>query len=74
MDKLLLLGNGSLIKGMLVLPFAVYGLILVIKGAFAYLDKIDTKYNFTKNWQVGLFGAIHWLSYLGFLYAVSKLF
>lgn len=73
MDKLLLLGDGSLIKGILVLPFAVYGLILVIKGAFANLEKVDAKYNITKDWQVGALGAIYLLSYLGFLYAVGKI-
>ena len=73
MDKLLLLGDGSLIKGILVLPFSVYGLILIIKGAFAHLEKIDEKYNNPKGWQVGALGATYLLSYLGFLYAVAKL-
>ena len=73
MDKLLLLGDGSLLRGILVLPFAVYGLILVVKGALAYIEEMGTKYNLAKNWQVGLLGTIHFLSYLGFLYAVSKL-
>lgn len=73
MEKLLILGDGSLLIGILILPFAVNGLILVIKGAFAYLEKIDEKYSFTKEWQVGLFGAITLLSYLGLFYAVSKI-
>ena len=73
MEKLLLLGDGSLIRGILVLPFAICGLILVIRGAFATLEKLDTKLNITKGWQVGLLGTIYLLSYLGFLYAVAKL-
>jgi hypothetical protein len=73
MDKILLLGDGSLIKGILIIPFAVNGLILVIKGAFAYLENIDKKYTFTKNWQVGAFGVITLLSYLGLFYAVAKI-
>ena len=73
MDKLLLLGGGSLIIGILILPFAVYGLILVIKGALAYLEKLDEKYTKPKDWQVGALGALYLLSYLGFLYAVAKL-
>lgn len=73
MEKLFILGDGSLIKGLLLLPFAVNGLILIIKGAFAYLEKVDEKYTFTKDWQVGAFGAISLLSYLAFLYAVSKI-
>lgn len=48
MEKLLILGDGSLLIGILILPFAVNGLILVIKGAFAYLEKIDEKYSFKK--------------------------
>ena len=73
MGKLFVLGDGSLIKGILLLPFAVNGLILIIKGAFAYLEKVDEKHTFTKDWQVGAFGATSLLSYLAFLYAVSKL-
>ena len=73
MEKLLLLGDGSLIKGILILPFAVSGLILVIKGAFAYLEKLDTKVTITKDWQVGVLGTIYLLSYLGLFYAVAKL-
>lgn len=72
MEKLLILGDGSLLIGILILPFAVNGLILVIKGAFAYLEKIDEKYSFAKGWQVGLFGAVTLLSYLGLFYAISK--
>lgn len=72
MEKLLILGDGSLLIGILILPFAVNGLILVIKGAFAYLEKIDEKYSFKKNWQIGLLGTITLLSYVGLFYAISK--
>lgn len=73
MEKLLVLGDGSLIQGLLILPFAINGLILIIKGAFAYLEKIDQKYTFSKDWQVGALGAVSLLSYLAFIYAVSKI-
>ena len=72
MEKLIILGDGSLLIGILIIPFAVNGLILVIKGALAYLEKIDEKYSFAKNWQVGLFGVITFLSYIGLFYAISK--
>ena len=73
MEKLIILGDGSLLVGILILPFAVNGLILVIKGAFAYLEKLDEKRSFTKNWQVGLFGVATMLSYLGLFYTISKI-
>jgi hypothetical protein len=73
MEKILILGDGSLIHGIVILPFAINGLLLVIKGAIAYLEKVDQKYTFKKNWQVGAFGVISLLSYLGFIYAVTKL-
>ena len=73
MEKLLILGDGSLIQGIVILPFAINGLLLVIKGAIAYLEKVDQKYTFKKNWHVGAFGVISLLSYLGFIYAVTKL-
>lgn len=72
MEELLILGDGSLIQGIIILPFAINGLLLVIKGAFAYLEKVEQKYTFNKNWQIGAFGAINLLSYLGFLHAVTK--
>ena len=73
MEKLLILGDGSLIQGIVILPFAINGLLLIIQGAFAYLEKVDQKYTFKKNWQVGAFGSVCLLSYLGFIYAVTKL-
>lgn len=72
-EKLLVLGDGSLLIGVLILPFAVCGFILIIKGAIAHLEKIGEKYTLKKNWQVGLLGIIYLLSYLGFFYAVSKI-
>ena len=73
MEKLRILGDGSLMYGILILPFAVNGLILIVKGAFAYLEKIDEKYTFTKDWQVGAFGTISLLSYLAFFLAVARI-
>lgn len=73
MEKLRILGDGSLIYGLLLLPFAINGLILIAKGAFAYLEKIDEKYTFTKDWQIGAFGAISLLSYLAFFLAVARI-
>ena len=73
MEKLIILGDGSLLKGLLTLPFAINGLRLVVKGVFANLEEIDGKYTFTKGWQVSLFGTIISFSYLGFFYAVTRL-
>lgn len=75
MEKLIILGDGSLVRGLVILPFAISGLILVFKGAFAYLEKVNEKYTkkFKKDWQIGAVGTIYLLSYLGLFYAVSKL-
>ena len=72
MDKILILGDGSWLKGLLVLPFAINGLILVIRGAIANLDKLEEKH-LTKGWQVGAYFAIFLLSYMALFYAAAKL-
>ena len=73
MDKLLILGDGSLMKGILLLPFAICGLILFIKGAIANLDEINEKYTFKKDWQVSAFFLVFILSYMALVYAISRL-
>ena len=73
MEKLLMLGDGSLIKGILILPFAISGLVLFIKGAIANLDEIGQKLTIKKDWQAGLFFLIIILSYTAFVYAITKL-
>jgi hypothetical protein len=73
MEKLLILGDGSLIKGILILPFAINGVILVIKGAIANLDKLDETRTVKTNWQAGAYFSVFILSYSALLYAVAKL-
>ena len=73
METLLALGDGSLIKGIVILPFAFNGLLLVIKGAFAYLEEIDQKHTFKKNWHISLFFLLIILSYTAFVYAITRL-
>lgn len=72
MDKILILGDGSWLRGLLVLPFAINGLILVIRGAIANLEKLEEK-RITKGWQVGATSAIFLLSYMALFYAAAKL-
>ena len=73
METLTILGDGSLLKGLLTLPFAINGLRLVVKGVLAYLDEIDGKYALAKGWKVSLGGTIILFSYLSFFYAVALL-
>ena len=73
METLLILGDGSLIKGILVLPFAIYGLVLFIKGAIANIDETGTKNTLKKNWQVSAWFSIFILGYLAFIYAIARL-
>ena len=73
MEKLLMLGDGSLVKGILVFPFAISGLILFFKGAFSNIDEIGQKFTFRKDWQASLFFLIIILSYMAFVYAITKM-
>lgn len=72
METILILGDGSWLKGLLILPFAINGLILVIKGAIANLDKLEEK-RIKKDWQASAYFAVFILSYLALLDAVTKL-
>lgn len=76
MEKILLLGDGSLLRGILILPFAVSGLVLVAKGAVAHLDKLletHPELNKLKNWQASALFLFHLLCYVGVFYAASRL-
>ena len=73
MERLLILGDGSLLKGILTLPFAIYGLILFLKGAIANIDEMDTKNILKKKWQTSAWFTIFILSYIAFVYAITKL-
>lgn len=73
MKNLLIIGDGSLLKGILVLLFAVNGLILVILGAVANLDRLAEKHPNAKGWQASTYFAILILSYLALLDAITKL-
>ena len=73
MEKLIILGDGSLIKGLAVLPFAIIGLILFLKGAIANLDEIGQKITFKKDWQINTCFAVLILSYMAFVYAITRL-
>ena len=73
MDTLIVLGDGSLIKGILVLPFVISGLILFLRGAASNIEEIGQKFTFRKDWQVSLFFLIIILSYMAFVYAITKL-
>lgn len=72
MDTLLKLGDGSLVKGLLLLPFAVNGLILLLKGAISNIEKLEEKH-ITKGWIASAYFAILILSYLALAYAIKQL-
>ena len=72
MDTLLKLGDGSLVKGLLTLPFAVNGLILLLKGAIANIEKLEEKH-ITQGWIASAYFAILILSYLALAYAIKQL-
>ena len=73
MDTLIILGDGSIIKCILVMPFVISGLILFLRGAISNIDEIGEKFTFKKNWQVGLFFLIIIFSYIAFVDAITKL-
>lgn len=72
-DIVLKLGDGSWLAGILTLPFAINGLILVVKGTFTLFDKFDEKYDIKSNFMVGIIGVVLILSYLALAIAVKRL-
>ena len=76
MENLLILGDGSWLSGLLILPFAINGLVLVIRGAIANIEKMAEKMEakrMTKNWQIGTHFLFLILSYLALVYAIKQL-
>lgn len=73
MEKILILGDGSLIQGIVILPFAIIGLILFLRGAIANIDEIGQKLTFKKDWQISAFFLVIILSYMAFVYAITRL-
>lgn len=74
-DIILRLGDGSWVIGIFTLPFAISGLVLFVKGAFALLEKIEEKYNskFKSNFSIGLFSTVLLLSYMALFIAAKRL-
>lgn len=73
MDTLIILGEGSLIKGILVMPFVISGLVLFLRGAASNIEEIGQKFTFRKDWQIGLFLLVIILSYMALVYAITRL-
>ena len=73
METLLKLGDGSLIHGLLILPFAVNGLFLLFRGACANLDRFAEKHPKAKDWRASAYFAILIFSYLALAYAIKQL-
>lgn len=73
MEKILLLGDGSLLKGILIMPFAVNGLILMLRGAVANLERLEEKHPKIKDWRASAYFASLILSYVALFYAAAKI-
>ena len=56
------------------IPLAIIGGFNVFKGFCAVLEKADQKYDFKKDWQLGLYLLIHIGGYLALFYVIIKYF
>lgn len=57
-------GGGSILRGIIATPFAIYGFIRFIKGAFLLIERDGEKYRISKDWQIGLYGVFNILGYI----------
>lgn len=73
MDKLLALGDGSVIKGIIISLLSINGLYLMFRGFASNLDHLEDKPNIKKDWKASLYFVLIILSYLAVFYAASKL-
>ena len=75
-DIILKIGSGSIIAGMLLLPFAIIGGINVFRGFGAVLGMDESKYGhlIKKNWQLAIYFILYIGGYLALFYVIIKSF
>lgn len=59
---------------LLMIPLAIIGAINVFRGFCAVLEKDDEKYDFKKDWQVGIYFLLHIGGYLALFYSIIRYF
>ena len=67
------LGYGSLIKGLLLLPFFIVGCVYVVRGFFAVGEKDGENIPFKHKWQESLYFIIMLVSYIAFVIGIGGL-
>ena len=73
-DTLLRYGDGSWIKGIVILPLAVIGFINVFRGAINNGEKDGEKYGIDGGWKSYVYGLITIAGYIAFFASIDKMF
>lgn len=64
----------GILNWIILTPLAIIGGINVFRGFCAVLEKAEQKYDFKKEWQIGLFALIHIGGYFALFYMIIKCF
>lgn len=75
-DVILKIGGGSILKGIILLPFAVLGFINAFRGFGAVLEMDEAKYGhlIKRNWQLGIYFILYIGGYFAMYYVIIKCF
>jgi hypothetical protein len=73
MDTLLIIGDGSILKGIIISVLSINGLYLMFRGFASNLDHLEDKPHINKSWKASLYFVLIILSYIAVFYAASKL-
>lgn len=71
-DIILKIGGGSIIIGILLTPFVIFGVINIGRGFFAVLEKDGEKFYGEKNWKVAIYFLVTIAGYAAVFYAIAK--
>ena len=70
----IIIGNGSLLKGVIILPFAIAGFINVFRGFCYNLEQTEDKNKIKKYWQFVIYLIFTILSYVALFLAIKEIF
>lgn len=71
-DMILKIGCGSFIIGILLAPFVVVGVINIVRGFFAVIEKDGEKFYGKKDWKAGVYLLITIAGYAAVFYVVAQ--
>ena len=67
-------GGGSIIKGIIIAPFALVGAVNLFRGACAVMERDAETYDFNKSWKCSVYFLVTILGYVALFYVAGEIF